>query len=132
MLSSNHNKRLKKTQGAHNKTWVYLVNVCYSIKNNFRRRIYGAKLVAKPGKEALLAEMCKSIVKEVSEKEEGCLMYIPHVSVDNPAEIIFMEKYVDQAALDAHLQTPYFKALAAQFSDVLAEKLSLQFMEELA
>lgn len=91
-----------------------------------------AKLIAKPGKEELLAELFKNMVREVREKEAGCLMYVPHVAADNPAEFILMEKYADQAAFDAHIQTPYFKVLAAQFKDILAEKMSVQFMNEIA
>jgi len=91
-----------------------------------------ARLKSKPGQETLLAQGCKQLAREVREKEEGCLMYIPHVSADNPAEILFVEKYIDQAAFDAHVQTPYFKTMTAQFSAILAEEPSLQIMRELA
>ncbi len=90
-----------------------------------------ARLKAKPGKESLLAEESKKIAQEVRENEKACLMYIPHVLVKNPAEIVFVEKYVDQEALDAHFQTPYFKALAEKFGDLLDGEPELKILKEL-
>lgn len=90
-----------------------------------------AKVKAKPGKESLLVEECLKIVKEVREKEPGCTMYVPHVSVNNPAEIVFVEKYVDQQALDNHMNTPYFKALAGKFKELLDGPLDIMFLKEL-
>ena len=90
-----------------------------------------AKLKAKPGKESLLAEESKKIAQKVRENEKSCLMYIPHVSVENPAEIVFVEKYADQEALDAHFKTPYFKALAEKFGELLDEEPELKTLKEL-
>jgi quinol monooxygenase YgiN len=44
-----------------------------------------ARLIAKPGKEVLLAEECAKMRKIVREQEQGRLTYIPHVAADNPA-----------------------------------------------
>lgn len=90
-----------------------------------------AKLKAQPGKETLLAEECVKVAMIVREKEKGCLMYIPHVSVNNAAEITFVEKYADQEALDLHAQTPYFKQFGQNIRELLAEKMQLQFLKEL-
>ena len=91
-----------------------------------------AKLKAVVGKEAILAGECVKIAMEVREKENGCLMYVPHVSTENPGEIVFVEKYESQEALDAHLQTAHFKALAKKFKDLLDGPPVLQFYKELA
>lgn len=90
-----------------------------------------AKLKAQPGKEALLAEECIKIARVVQEKEKGCLMYLPHVSVKNPAEITFIEKYADQEALDTHAQTTYFKQFGENIRELLAEKTQIQLLKEL-
>lgn len=58
-------------------------------------------------------------------------MYFPHVPVDNTAEIVFVEKYADQEAFDAHFQTPYFKALAEKFCELLDGEPILQTLKEL-
>jgi len=91
-----------------------------------------AELKAVAGKEAILAGECVKIAREVREKENGCLMYVPHVSTKNPGEIIFVEKYESQEAFDAHLQTAHFKAFAEKFKDLLDGSPVLQFYQELA
>lgn len=90
-----------------------------------------AKLKAKPGKETILAEGCIALAKEVREKEKGCLMYIPHVSTENPSEIVVFEKYVDRDALTAHMQSPYFLAAAANFPEILDGQPVIQILNEL-
>lgn len=70
-----------------------------------------AKLKVKPGNETAVKEACLKMAKEVQEKEKGCLLYEPYVSVDNPGEIVFMEKYQDMKALEYHRETPYYKEL---------------------
>lgn len=90
-----------------------------------------AKLKAQPGKESILAEGCIALAKEVHEKEKGCLMYIPHVSVENPAEIIVFEKYSDKEALKAHMESPHFLAVAAKFPDLLDGDPLIQILTEL-
>jgi quinol monooxygenase YgiN len=90
-----------------------------------------ARIMAKPGKETLLAEECIKIARIVREQEKGCLMYIPYVSANNPAEITFLEKYADQDALDAHGQTPYFKEFREITKELVAERIPIQFLKEL-
>jgi quinol monooxygenase YgiN len=89
-----------------------------------------ARLTAKPGKETLLAEECMKICKIVRKQEQGCLMYMPHVSADNPAEIVFVEKYVDQDALNAHSQSPYFIQYRENTKGLVADRV-IQFLKEL-
>lgn len=90
-----------------------------------------AKLTAKPGKEALLYEECRNIVKLVRENEPGNKMYVPHVLEKNPAVVVFVEKYENQEALDIHLNSPYFKALAAKFDELLDGPGDLQILKDL-
>jgi quinol monooxygenase YgiN len=58
-------------------------------------------------------------------------MCIPHVSVNNPAEITFLEKYADQEAFDAHGQTPYIKQYREITKEIVAERFPIQFLKEL-
>jgi quinol monooxygenase YgiN len=90
-----------------------------------------AKAKAKPGKEVLLADESVKLAKLVRENEKGCLMYIPHVSTDNPAEIVFVEKYVDEAASNVHGQATYFKAFLEACQELLSEELQIQSLQEL-
>jgi len=73
-----------------------------------------AKLKALAGKEEELAAVCLGLAKEVRENEKECLMYDPHISVKNPGEIVFLEKYASPEAQSLHRQTPYFKEASKQ------------------
>jgi quinol monooxygenase YgiN len=90
-----------------------------------------ARLIAHPGKETLLAEEIVKIAKIVREQEKGCLMYMPCIAADNPAEITFLEKYTDQEALDAHIQASHFKQYREKTSELVAERFPIQFLKEL-
>ncbi|MDF9409708.1 MAG: Antibiotic biosynthesis monooxygenase [Pelotomaculum sp. PtaB.Bin013] len=90
-----------------------------------------AKLKAKPGKEALLAEELIKQAKEVRDKEKECLMFIPHVSIDKPAEMVLFEKYADQEAFRIHFETPHFKAVAQKFDELLDGQIEVIKLNEL-
>lgn len=71
-----------------------------------------AKLKIADGKEAAFEEAAKALAAKVNANEPGCVMYELYKSPTDKSVYIFLEKYVDQAALDAHGKTDYF--LAAQ------------------
>jgi quinol monooxygenase YgiN len=65
-------------------------------------------MLVKPGTE----ERCKEYIRflqQYSREEPGCLMYVGHQSTENPRKFLLYEQYKNQAALDAHRNTPYFK-----------------------
>ncbi|WP_366921820.1 antibiotic biosynthesis monooxygenase [Metallumcola ferriviriculae] len=90
-----------------------------------------AKLKAQPGKETLLAEACSLLAEEVKQKEEGCIMYLPHVSIKDPTEIILVEKYTDRDALNNHSQSAHYKLAAGKFKELLAEPVDIQMLKEI-
>jgi len=90
-----------------------------------------AKLVAKPGMESRLAEACITLAKEVHAKEKHCLLYIPHVNKEIPAEITVFEKYTNQEAFEAHKQASYFKSFSVSCADLLGGDLEVQILDEL-
>ena len=47
----------------------------------------------------------------VSANEPGCKLYHANRSADNPDIFLLYEHYADQAALDAHRNTPHFKEI---------------------
>jgi quinol monooxygenase YgiN len=49
-----------------------------------------------------------------SRDEPGCICYNLHESIDEPGLFIFYEQWTDQAAFDAHCETPHFLALDAK------------------
>jgi len=84
-----------------------------------------AVLKAKPGKEEALREALVGLV-DSTRSEPGCLQYDLHVSTENVAEFVFYEKWVDQAALDQHLQKPYMQALRARRDELMSEAPSVR------
>jgi quinol monooxygenase YgiN len=58
--------------------------------------------------ESMLREMTSA-----SRLESGCVDYIAHFVVDDPATVVIYEQYVDEAALEHHRNTPHFHRYAA-------------------
>jgi quinol monooxygenase YgiN len=90
-----------------------------------------AILEARPGQEKALQEALHAMIPQV-QKETGTLIYTLHQSTQNPGRFFFYEQYVDQAAVDHHLSTPYFKALFAQFPELLNGEPHVEFYTPVA
>ncbi len=65
-----------------------------------------ARLKAKQGSEKVLEEACRTMVPKVR-AEAGTETYICHRSVPDPSVFLFYEVYKDQAAFEAHGNSPY-------------------------
>jgi quinol monooxygenase YgiN len=48
----------------------------------------------------------------LSRQEPGCVSYIPHSIESDPDTILIYEQYKDQAAADAHRDSPHFAQYA--------------------
>lgn len=69
-----------------------------------------AKYHCKPG----LGDQVQQYLYEMQpyvDNEPGCPLYYVSRSQDNPDLFYLYEHYVDQAALEAHRETPYFKEI---------------------
>ena len=64
----------------------------------------------KEGKEPDFVEAAKKLVAEVTAKENGCRLYALFKG-EAPLTYHFMERYADQAALEAHRGTDHMKAI---------------------
>lgn len=58
---------------------------------------------------ALLAEL-----RPQSLAEPGCLGYEVYRGVDAPHQLLLVERYADQAAIEAHRQTAHYQTLVVQ------------------
>ena len=74
--------------------------------------ILNVHMEAVPGREEDLARELRRLLAP-TRSEAGCLAYWLHEDPEHPGKFMFYEKFVDQAALDAHLKTPHFQ----QFQD---------------
>lgn len=67
-----------------------------------------ARYRAKPGRgDDVAAVLARHITATRAEK--GCVQFEVSRSTDNRDEFVLYEKYVDEAAFDAHRETPHFK-----------------------
>jgi len=90
-----------------------------------------AQLKAKPGREEALRGLLLGMI-EPSRAEPGCRLYSLHEDRKAAGQFTFYECWADQAAFDAHVQTPHFRNLGQALGDILAEPLSLHFLRLLA
>lgn len=67
-----------------------------------------AYLTVQPGTEPLFLERFPEIVRQ-TRVEPGCINYDFHRSATEPYRFVFYENYVDQAAFDLHLGSPYIE-----------------------
>ena len=95
-----------------------------------------ATLRVKPGMEKEFEDVATELVAKVRANEPGCALYALHRrdgdGGETPATYVFMERYVDQAAVDAHRATDYYKALGRKMGEYMegrAEVLRLREVE---
>jgi quinol monooxygenase YgiN len=77
-----------------------------------------AMLKAKAGNEKRVEDILRGMIPNV-QKEKGTMKYILHRSKKDPTEFMFYEEYADQAALDLHGGTSYFKQLGKDLDGLL-------------
>jgi quinol monooxygenase YgiN len=70
-----------------------------------------ARYRAETGRGDLVEESLKEMAAAVAEEEPGCLVYRASRSLEDPDVFVLYEEYVDQAALEAHRETPHFRRL---------------------
>ena len=89
-----------------------------------------ALLHAKPGEEEAVKKAALACV-EPSRAEETNHLYALNQDSDDPSLFVFIEHWASKAALDAHMQTPHFKTLAAALDGKLAKPLKLHVLKPL-
>ena len=87
-----------------------------------------ARLKAKPGAEARLEELLKSLI-EPTRAESGCIDYTMHRDLEEPGAYYFYDNWRSQEDLDAHFETPHIKRVLEIAPEVLAEPLKLIRLE---
>jgi quinol monooxygenase YgiN len=69
-----------------------------------------ATIKGKAGQGAELEKAALALAEAVNKNEEGCLQYIV-CKGENPDEVVFVERYRDDAALEAHRKSDHFRTL---------------------
>jgi quinol monooxygenase YgiN len=70
-----------------------------------------AKYFVKAGRGDEVEAELRRMAPLVKASEPGCVIYHANRSADNPDIFLLYEHYADQAALDAHRNTPHFKEI---------------------
>jgi quinol monooxygenase YgiN len=89
-----------------------------------------ATIKVKPGMEKEFEAVAKELVAKVNANEPGCKLYQLHVLNDSPTTYIFMERYVDQAAVEAHRASDYFKSLGRKMGEYMDGRPDVLRMRE--
>lgn len=93
--------------------------------------VLSAFFQAQPGREAELEAHLRGMIAPVQD-EPGAQVYALHRSREHVGHFFFFEKYSDQAALDAHMATPYLHALLAAIGPLLAVPPAVETYTEIA
>lgn len=83
---------------------------------------------AKPGKEAELKKEWGAIIGP-THREPGCLSYVLHRAVDDPAVFISIERWESKEAIDRHFATPHVQGLLRRVPDLVAGAPEIKIFE---
>lgn len=86
-----------------------------------------ARISTKPEKTAEFIDAAKQMI-EKSNAESGCTFYQLYQDPYDPSNLVFVEEYKNQAAVDAHFATDYFEAFGAEIQDFVAEPADIRVM----
>ena len=87
-----------------------------------------AKVYIKPGKEDEFIKAAKEMV-ENSQKEEGCQSYMLYQDPNVRTNFIVVEKYINQAAVDAHFGMPYFKEFGPKIAGITSSPIEIKIYD---
>ena len=91
-----------------------------------------AEFTVRPGSEARVAEMVRSLAAQVRE-EPGNVLFEVHTRAEDPRAYWIYEVYRDDEAFRAHLAAPYGAPFNAELRDLIEEDGSvLTFLTQAA
>jgi quinol monooxygenase YgiN len=94
---------------------------------DFKKMIL-AKVYIKSGSESDFISAA-SLMIESSNKEEGCLGYMLYQDPYEKTNFIFVESYKNQAAVDAHFATPYFKEFGTKIANLTSKPTEIKILD---
>ncbi|QYO65389.1 putative quinol monooxygenase [Leptolyngbya sp. 7M] len=63
---------------------------------------------------------------EPTRAEAGCIRYDLHHNTSDPTDFTFIEEWIDDAALDAHLASEHLLTAREKLADLLAEPADIR------
>jgi quinol monooxygenase YgiN len=89
-----------------------------------------ATLKAKEGQESEFEELAQQMATAVNENEEGCLFYQAH-RTDDPQTYVFVERYKDEAATEAHRASDHYRSIGARMGAHMAGRPEVQILQQI-
>ncbi len=83
----------------------------------------------KPGTGPQFESVAKELIAAVRANEPGCKLYVLH-RAEAADTYVFLERYVDQAAIDAHRQTDHMKTIGKRMGEFMAARPTLMMLTE--
>jgi quinol monooxygenase YgiN len=87
-----------------------------------------AKVFIKPGSESDFITAAQEMISN-SNKEEGCTGYMLYQDPYDKTNFIFVESYKNQAAVDAHFATPYFKDFGTKIGNLTSKPTEIKIID---
>jgi len=81
-----------------------------------------AYLTAKPGMEAEFQKQMTAQAQRCLANEPGCLQFDVVQDPKNPARLVMLEVYQDDAAIKAHQESQHFKDFRPVITELVAER----------
>ena len=88
-----------------------------------------AKLTIQAGKNEEFEGIFRELEAKVTANEAGCNFYSLHKSRADENQYVVLEQYVDQAALDAHGKSDYFKELGAKMGGCMGGRPDIELLD---
>ena len=74
-----------------------------------------------------------ALAEAVQANEPGTLAYVVHRNQEDPSEIVFFERYADDAAQEAHGQTAHMGAMRENFAEIFdPESIKIERLDRIA
>ncbi|MGI9436119.1 MAG: putative quinol monooxygenase [Geminicoccaceae bacterium] len=87
-----------------------------------RKFVIVAEFEVKPEKIDRFMELAIEDASQSIAKEPDCLQFDVTILEDNPNHVLLYEVYADEAAFDAHLETPHCKVFREQIDDLVDDR----------
>ena len=81
-----------------------------------------AEFEVKPGKLEQFLELAETDSRHSVADEPGCRQFTVTVDRERPDRVVLFEVYDDDAAFDAHLETPHLQAFRTGIEDLVVDR----------
>lgn len=92
------------------------------------QKMITARVFIKAGSESDFLSAAKVMVAN-SNKEEGCLGYMLYQDPFEKTNFIFVERYKNQASVDIHFATTYFKEFGPKIADMTSKAIEIKIFD---